>query len=90
MKVLDYNVYKDGGTVVITTNEGVYSYDNRIHSTTRGKLYEGYPKGNDSNIINESIEIEKKILDALKEYKNSFYEASITDLIKNKNILLNI
>ena len=90
MKVLDYNVYLDGGTVLITTNEGTYSYDNRISSTTKGKLYEGYPKGNDSNIIVDSIEIEKKILEALKEYKNNLYEASIKDLIKNKNILLNI
>jgi len=90
MKVLDYNVYLDGGTILITTNDGTYSYDNRISSTTKGKLYLGYPRGDDSNIVIDSDEIEEKIIDALKDYKNLLYDASIEDLIKNKNILLKI
>lgn len=69
MKLLDYNVYLDGGTVLIATNEGTYFYDNRIWSTTKGKLYNGYPKGDDLNIT----EIEKKIINVLKTYKNTIW-----------------
>ena len=76
--------------IVQVLHNGKYSYDDRIFSTTKGKLYNGYPNGNDSNIIRDSIEIEKKIIYALKDYKNSFYEASIQNLIKDKNMLLNI
>jgi len=83
MKILNFEEYLDGGSILITTNEGVYCFDNRIHSTTKGKLYNGYPKGNDSNIIENSIKIEKILISALNEYENSFYSSTINNLIKN-------
>lgn len=83
MKILDYSVYKDGGTISIKTDEGVFCIDNRIASTTKGKIFKGYPNGNDINMIENSISIKKELLNSLKTYKNNFYQESIDNLINN-------
>ena len=41
----------DGGTIMITTDEGVYSYDHRIGTATEGRLYKNMPYDDNSNII---------------------------------------
>ena len=65
MKILDFKVYLDGGTVEITTDCGVFCFDDRIHTTTEGKLYWGQPKDDNSNMIKNSEEFLPAILEAL-------------------------
>ena len=84
MKILNFERFKDGWTTEITTDEGVFTIDERLGTKTRGGLYLGYPNKDNSNIINDSKEMEEKIIEALKNYKNEFYQASIECFIKEK------
>lgn len=84
MKIIKFDQYLDGGTTEIITNNGIYCFDSRLGTKTKGKLYNGYPKKDNSNLINDSNEIEKEIIEALKEYKDDFYQLSIDSFIKNK------
>ena len=77
-------MYRDGGTIEIETDKGIYCYDNRIMTKTKGCLYENYPKDDNSNLISNSHELEKEIIEALKNYKNDFYRSQINDFINNK------
>ncbi len=84
MKVIKFDMYKDGGTSKITTDEGVYCFDNRLGSTTKGRLYNDMPKKDNSNLIEDSDEIEQELIEALKLYHNEFYQLSINHLIETK------
>ena len=44
MKVNTFEMYRDGGTIELKTDKGVFCFDQRISSETKGRLYEGYPK----------------------------------------------
>ena len=67
MKITKFSVYKDGGTIEITTDKGIFCFDDRLFSKTSGRLYNGYPKDDDSNLIEDSSELEQEIIKALKE-----------------------
>ena len=82
MVVTKFNMYSDGGTVEIVTNRGIFCFDNRIGSKTTGRLYNGYPNDNNSNIVEDSIDLENDLIDALKNYKDAFYQSSIDFFIK--------
>jgi hypothetical protein len=82
MKIIDFKVYLDGGTIEITTDMGIYSFDNRIKSDTKGRLYLGMPFKDNRNLIQDSLELENEIITALKSYRNSFYQNKIDSLIK--------
>lgn len=84
MVILDFNMYTDGGTIEITTNKGIFCFDNRMHSVTKGKLYWEYPKLNNSNLLRDSAELESEIINALKNYDNTFYASSIEHFLKSK------
>lgn len=84
MPIKKFNVYRDGGTMEIITDEGTFCFDGRIESSTKGRLYNGYPKDNNSNLIKNSEELEKKLIDNLKNYKDDFNQISIDHLIKTK------
>lgn len=43
IKVLKVDRFRDGGTTAIKTNKGIYCIDYRLETTTRGKLFFGYP-----------------------------------------------
>lgn len=85
MKVLDVQVYKDGGTMEIETDKGTYCYDHRIGTSTPSQLYLGMPKDDNSNIIENYESIEKELSAALHEYihgnKNHFYYGHIERLL---------
>lgn len=50
--VKHHGTYKDGGTeCYIDENGGVYYIDNRINSTTKGKIYNKYPSDNGARIL---------------------------------------
>lgn len=82
MKVLNYEMYRDGGTEEITTDVGVFCYDHRIESITAGCLYNGYPKEDNSNIIQDPTDIEQELLEALKQYTaHPMYQGHIDRLL---------
>ena len=86
MIIKSFNVYRDGGTIEITTEDDkVFCFDDRILSKTKGKLYDGYPKENNSNIITENAEaIEIELIKALSSYKNEYYQDTINAFIESK------
>ncbi len=86
MKILNFSKFRDGGTIEVMTDEGIYCFDNRIMSKTKNKLYNGYPLDDNSNLIKDSvsIEIENRIVEALKDYKNEFYQSTIDHFLKVK------
>ncbi len=69
--VTGIDTYKDGGTTEIKTMFYSYCIDNRIGSTTKGKLYKGYPKKDNSNIISDkdAPKIIRYLTSSLKRYK---------------------
>jgi hypothetical protein len=84
MKIINFQRYKDGGTDELTIEDGTkYCFDGRIRSQTKNKLYLGYPKNDNSNLIEDSENLKKELINALKDYKNDFYKISIDYLINN-------
>jgi hypothetical protein len=47
-------------------------------------LYKGYPKDDNSNLIENSQELETSLIEGLKDYKDEFYQTSIDYLLKIK------
>ena len=84
MEIKGYDMFSDGGTIQITTDEGIFCFDDRLMSTTKGRLYSGYPIDNNSNLIENSEELEYRIIKSLKSYKNETYQKSIDHLVKSK------
>jgi hypothetical protein len=88
MIIQKFDTYRDGGTIEIETNEGIFCFDNRINSITKGKLYNGYPKKDNSNLIENSEDLELKLIEGLEKYrdiiveKQPFYQTSIDNFIK--------
>lgn len=87
MEILKLNGYLDGGTIMITTNEDIYSIDSRIRTKTKGYIYLGYPNKDDSNILLNQEEIKIKLLEAIENYDESDiafkFKPSIIRLLKN-------
>lgn len=69
IRIKTYKKYLDGGTIEITTyDDKIYCYDHRIGTTTRGRLYAGYPKDDNSNIIEDS-KLEHEVKQAFDNLK---------------------
>jgi hypothetical protein len=81
MIIIKYDVYKDGGTVEITTDEGVFCFDGRLKSETKDSLYYGYPRKDNSNIMENQTELKKEIIESLKNFKHPFYDPHIGSFI---------
>jgi hypothetical protein len=84
MEIKKFEMYRDGGTIELTTDKGIFCFDNRIRSNTKGRLYDGYPKKDNSNLIENSDELEQELIDSLKSFKSDFYQSSIDYFIKSK------
>ncbi len=86
MKILKFEHYRDGGTIEIITDIGTYCFDGRLSKSnlTRGKLFNGYPKNDNSNIIENSKELENEIVEALKKYEDGFYQGVINYFLTNR------
>ncbi len=76
----------DGGTYEITTDEGIFCIDHRIHTPTEGMIYKDYPEDNNSNLIQDQQSIKNKILNALDTFNADFYihsdDANLKDTIE--------
>jgi len=84
IEIIEFTMYMDGGTIRISTNEGIFCFDDRLMSTTKGRLYYGYPMDDDSNLMENSEKLEYKIIKSLKSYKNKSYQKAIDHLVKSK------
>jgi hypothetical protein len=84
MEIKKFEMYRDGGTIELTTDKGIFCFDKRIRSNTKGRLYNGYPKKDNSNLIENSDELEQELIDSLKSFKSDFYQSSIDYFIKSK------
>jgi len=84
MEIKKFEMYRDGGTIELTTDKGIFCFDERIGSNTKGRLYEGYPKRDNSNIIENSDELEEELISSLKTFKSDFYQSSIDYFINLK------
>ncbi len=65
LKIIEIQTYRDGGSMEITTNKGVFWLDNRIFTETKGKLFSKYPSDKEAEIISDTA-----ILNPLKEELN--------------------
>jgi len=88
IEIIDFDNLDDGGTIKITTDEGIFCFDDRLMSTTKGRLYYGYPMDDNSNLIENSKELEYRIIKSLKSYKNKLYQKSFDHFVKSKLHLL--
>ena len=84
MKINNFKMYLDGGTIELETDKGIFCFDGRIGSNTKGRLYDGYPKSDNSNLIENSEDLETELIECLKLYKNDFYQRSIDYFINSK------
>lgn len=84
MEIKKFEMYRDGGTIELTTDKGIFCFDERIGSNTKGRLYEGYPKRDNSNIIENSDKLVEELIDSLKKFKSDFYQSSIDYFINSK------
>jgi len=66
MKVLSFDTLRDGGTLSIQTDEGLFTVDNRIVTTTAGKVFNGHPKNDKSNLV-EDEQVLLDLTEAIKE-----------------------
>jgi len=84
IEIIDFDNLDDGGTIKITTNEGIFCFDDRLMSTTKGRLYSGYPMDDNSNLLENSKELEYMIIKSLKSYKKENHQKAIDHLVKSK------
>ena len=84
MEIKKFEMYRDGGTIELDTDKGIFCFDGRIDSNTKGRLYKGYPKDDNSNLIENSDDFENQLIECLKLYKNNFYQRSIDYFINSK------
>ena len=84
MEIKKFEMYRDGGTIELDTDKGIFCFDGRIGSNTKGRLYKGYPKDDNGNLIENSDDLENQLIECLKLYKNDFYQRSIDYFINSK------
>jgi hypothetical protein len=84
MEIKKFEMFLDGGTIKITTSKGIFCFDHRIRTKTDGRLYDDMPKDDNSNIIENSDDLENEIIESLKIFNDDFYQSSIQHLIKSK------
>lgn len=68
MEITNIDVYLDGGTIEIATSDVIYCIDSRITTKTKGSIFFGYPKEDNSNIIQNQDKIKMEITNALEKY----------------------
>ena len=84
MKLSNLNKYIECGSIKISTDIGDYIIDNREKSKTKGKLFMGYPKPDNSNLIKDSKELEKEIFNSIEETINKMneFKVSMNEMLK--------
>lgn len=92
MKIKNMAVLKDGGSIMIWTDDLRYWYDYRIRTETPGQLFsiekdaEKLPVSEGIFPVSEGDEVE--LLQALKNFDNKMYGGTIARLLEEKKKLL--
>ena len=93
LEIKKFDVLKDGGSIVIDTNEGIYFIDNRLKSMTMDTIYKGIPESledYDKVINGETLtDTIKKLIDGLSKYKKDFYQTAINQTVTELKNRLN-
>ena len=79
MKIIGFTTYKDGGTVRIITQEESYYIDSRLRTKTKGTIYIGYPKDDNSIIADNQEKLKKEILLGVEEYVEHYKDDMFFD-----------
>lgn len=90
MKIKEVETFLDGGTIKIITDKGIICVDNRLFTTTKGKLFHGYPRHDNKNIITQDLNsLKNDLLECLETYEEKkTYDIKkdyIIQLIKENN-----
>jgi hypothetical protein len=84
MKIINLDVYRDGGTIKVETDKGDFYIDRRLNFNndieTIGEVFDDYPKR--GNLIPNSNELKKEIYEALKDYDDGFYEEEHVEALR--------
>lgn len=84
MDISRIDSYKDGGTIQLTTSEGInYCIDWRLRTETKGKIYHGYPKKDNSNIIENQEEIKEAILESMVRLDYHRWSDRVKELLES-------
>lgn len=69
MKLIKKNHYRDGGTIGLETDQGLFCIDKRIGTITKNEIYKGYPEFDNSNLVTD-FNLKYQILSLLQnDYK---------------------
>ena len=68
MEITKIDVYLDGGTIKIIATDEIYCIDSRIKTKTKGSIFFGYPKHDNSNIVPNQDNIKTEMKTALEKY----------------------
>lgn len=78
MNINNLEFYLDGGTCLISTDNGNFAIDERIHTSTEGEIYQGYPEDDNSNLLANQDFIKSELLEALGRFSGSDAITAIT------------
>jgi len=85
MEIKSFILFRDGGTVRIETDKGIFCFDNRIGTKTKGALYADLPKDDNSNLIENSHDLEKELIESLRHYKDDSIQITIDWFLKSRD-----
>lgn len=85
MKIKEIETFLDGGTVKISTDKGIFCIDNRLFTTTKGKIFHGYPRHDNKNVITQDLEsIRNELIECLENYdENKLHDRNHSFLFMN-------
>lgn len=87
MEILRIEMFRDGGTIEVTTDNGVYCIYDGFNHTYEGKVFNGYPNDDFLNQHTNQEQIQNEILESLKTFNPKNTPALY--LTKLKNLLMN-
>ena len=68
MKIIKIDSCLDGGTIKVVTTDEIYCIDSRIKTRTKGSIFLGYPKDDNSNVVSNQEEIKMAIINEFEKH----------------------
>lgn len=81
MKIINLDIWLDGGTIAIQTDEGDFYLDRRLGTDTFDEFYSHYPDNIDAVKLEINEEIKEKLIVALQDYPSGFYVNQVESLL---------
>lgn len=82
MKINDITYNFDGGTVGVFTDGGDYYIDQRLFVEDRGVIWNGYPEGKTSFVVEDQQGVKKLILEASLLYAKEQNEVGYIEWVR--------